>query len=428
MRVMVIWPPHIPLYFNSAYHLMMWEVVAYLQDIYSVDSVKGIDAGVLNYTYPELLREIVSFDPELIAIHVDFDNVDGCKRIALMIKEIKPEIKILVYGRLASLVPKFFTKYNIDGIVYGGDWEAGIENYLSYLLGNLQLKDIKGLYIQNKSDWVVTKEGNFLPMSRLKFPNPEEVPYDDYNKFYKENIPFIRPPGVPQLKELPVPVARGCPIGCNFCIIKKYQGKIERRREVKAVLEYIEQCKQAYDFDYISFIAPTFTLDKNYIINLCKEIISRKKNIRWKCCTVPQLVDKKLIKLMGKSGCFRISFGVETLSPKLQEALLPEIKRTSIDHLRKVFKWCKESNIETNWLVMVGLPEEEWDDFKFTIDKLNEIGGIIRPAFYVPYDQITQELSEDELFKFNRYLIVTKKFSLSTSRSYYNTILKIGGI
>ena len=159
-------------------------------------------------------------------------------------------------------------------------------------------------------------------------------------------------------------------------------------------------------------------------MNLCEEIISRKSNIKWKCCTVPQLIDQKLIKLMANSGCFRISFGVETLSPKLQK-LLPEIKRINVSRLKKVFEWCKKSNIEINWLIMVGLPGEDWNDFRFTVEKLKEIGGIIRPAFYVPYDRITPSFSEDKIFKFNRYLIISNKYELSTKKSYYYTVLKI---
>ena len=88
------------------------------------------------------------------------------------------------------------------------------------------------------------------------------------------------------MRELVVPVARGCPVGCSFCEVPTVFGKRERRLSITSTLTYIRKSFAAAPFDYVSFYAPTFTLDHAWVRALCGEL--RAAPVPWKCCTTIQ--------------------------------------------------------------------------------------------------------------------------------------------
>jgi len=117
------------------------------------------------------------------------------------------------------------------------------------------------------------------------------------------------------MRELSVTVARGCPLGCAFCIIHNYQGRKERRQSVESVLACINQARASYPFDYVSMFAPTFTLQRDWVLDFCAVLERHPQHYRWKACTTLQDLDEELIRRMGSAGCLRLSVGLETLDP-----------------------------------------------------------------------------------------------------------------
>jgi anaerobic magnesium-protoporphyrin IX monomethyl ester cyclase len=165
--------------------------------------------------------------------------------------------------------------------------------------------------------------GVFLSPEAWKLPDVTEIPYDAYDKLYRDDLNKFC--GIPDRRELVVPVARGCPIGCSFCEIPAQQGLHERRLPVQLVIDYIGQASIFRRFDYVSFYAPTFTLRRDWVERLCSQLSSLHRRLRWKCVTTLWHLDEDLIRHMAESGCIRISVGLETLSPRA-EAKLPKVK------------------------------------------------------------------------------------------------------
>jgi radical SAM superfamily enzyme YgiQ (UPF0313 family) len=100
---------------------------------------------------------------------------------------------------------------------------------------------------------------------------------------------------------------------------------------------------------------------------ICREIITRKLKLSWSLYNGIRVdkIDKELLELLKKSGCYRISIGVESGN---QQILNNIHKGTRIEDIKKVFKLAKEVGIETLGFFMIGLPGETEETMQDTIN------------------------------------------------------------
>jgi len=140
-----------------------------------------------------------------------------------------------------------------------------------------------------------------------------------------------------------------------------------------------------YGAKEIIFRDDTFTIDKNHIKGLCKEIIRQgfHKKIKWTCMTRVNLVTEELLQLMARAGCWSIHYGVESGSQRLLDLIQKDI---TIEQVKKAFKWTKKAGIEIKAFFMLGLPTETREESLKTIRFTKEIDpDWIQVTITVPY-------------------------------------------
>ncbi len=93
--------------------------------------------------------------------------------------------------------------------------------------------------------------------------------------------------------------SRGCPFNCVFC--SKIFGQKVRWRSVENVIKELKHLKKLGAKE-IRFWDETFTIDKDYVIKLCKRIIEEKINLPWTCYGHVNTLNKELLKWMKKAS------------------------------------------------------------------------------------------------------------------------------
>lgn len=414
-KVLVIWPPEIPVYFNAGHHLAVFQVGAYLRRRFPELSVTCIDAGVLNYTWKDIAMLLADGEFELAAVANEFGSLEGVIQFSRYVRGVLPNCRILTFGRMSLQAPTLFDEVDIDAVVASGDNEAGAAAAVQFFSGMHYAHP--GVRVRTQAGWQDGGLGTWLLPTEWEFPDPSEIPYEAYERQYADDTRKFC--GIPERRELVVPVARGCPVGCFYCEVPKQQGRRERRKEVHAVFEYIRESFDRMAFEYVSFYAPTFTLDRAWVASLCELLSEAGQIYPWKCVTTIAHLDDDLIRLMGRAGCVRISVGLEALDAESQR-MLPKPKRVSEDLVRSIASECQAAGIELNCFVILGLPGQTPEAASETIRLLTAMNVRIRPTIYSAYQKITGTMSLAEASQFDRQFITQTETEYAT---FFNQML-----
>jgi len=398
-RVLVLHAPEVPTYFNAGHHLPVFSVAAYLRRQPGIAHVDALDAAALNITWRELGDRLWAGAYDVIACQNDLGEVSALGDFVVWARGLCPRTRLVTFGRLSAMVPGFFERYDIDGIVCGGDYEAGLLTFIRWLADPTRPRP--GVAVRSNGGWVDPDgPGQLLPVERWVLPDITEIPFDAYDRLYaRDQNRFC---GLPGRRELVVPVARGCPIRCGFCEVWQREGARERRLPVRRVMDYIRDSCARARFDYVAMYAPTFTLKRAWVVELC-DALAAHGGIAWKCTTTLDHLDEPLLTAMAGSGCTRVSVGVETLEPEAQ-SLLPRAKRSSTERFDALAACCARLGVELNCFVILGLPGSTTEGTLATAAHLRAVGARLRPTFYAPYDELLPGMDEREVARFNRQL------------------------
>ena len=232
-------------------------------------------------------------------------------------------------------------------------------------VGNIKgiaFRNEEGVAMKNK-DRSPIADLDALPFPPQRFFNPENyVKYSSPVRFKGKKMS--------KLKSRNLMASRGCPFNCRYCSVTKYWHGYCRLRSAKNVVDEMETLHENYGINHFNFFDDTFTFKPERVVNFCKEILKRKMDVCWECVTRVDFVTKDMLSWMKKAGCLSISYGVESGSPAVLEAINKKYTRNQIV---KAFQMTHEAGILAYILLMVGNPNESENSVDETIRLLRDI-------------------------------------------------------
>jgi len=115
----------------------------------------------------------------------------------------------------------------------------------------------------------------------------------------------------------------------------------------------------------IIFEDDQFLIKKERVAKICEGLLKAKWDISW-CCSgrVNSVNDVGLLKLMKRSGCWQISYGIESASQKILNFAK---KAITIDQIEKAVRLTHEAGILSKGYFIFGLPYETEKTMENTI-------------------------------------------------------------
>lgn len=209
------------------------------------------------------------------------------------------------------------------------------------------ISTVKGIVFKKQGNLIKTAPApNIENLDNLPFPARELLPMDKYRKLIFQKKPITT-----------LVTSRGCPFNCYFCSSSQFFGLKWRTRSPENILSEIEYLIKRYDYHRFAFMDDNFTLNPQRVIQISKEIINRKLNIKWWAFSrVDELLkNEKMINLMAKSGCRMLFLGIESVSKKILDSYNKKINAN--DSLKAV-KLLKRYGISTWGSFIIGGLEE----------------------------------------------------------------------
>lgn len=297
--------------------------------------------------WDEIKHIVLQTKPQVVGITCLTEQRENARRLAALVKDISPEIKVIMGGTHASLMyEQILQHWDVDVVVIG-EGEKTILELLEAYQTKQALSTVKG---------IAYKEGSRISKSPVQeiIKDMDSIPFPAYHLFDLDGYDRYGPAG----KDTPfisIMTSRGCIGRCIFCSVSRVWGKQYRWRSAKNVVDEIELLVKNYQREWINFVDDIFTVNQKRVIELCKEILVRGLKIQWDCETRVDCVAPEMLEWMKKAGCQLISYGVESASPEVLSAIN---KKTTPQEIETAFKITRAVGIKTNLLLMAGNPEE----------------------------------------------------------------------
>jgi len=195
----------------------------------------------------------------------------------------------------------------------------------------------------------------------------DALPFPAWDALRAERY-FIRPWHLIQRRSRTAVVmtSRGCPFGCTFCASHTTLGRPFRGRSARHVVDEIDALYHAHGVREFLFIDDNFTFDRDRAAAICEEILRRRLDISWRTPNGVRIdtLDPPLVRLMKKSGCYLLGFGIESGD----RAVLARVrKRLDLARVADPVAMVRAQGVITFGYFILGLPGESYASVLETI-------------------------------------------------------------
>lgn len=304
-----------------------------------------------NEIWHEIENVIKNVRPKIVGISVFTEALGSAKKLIDIIRFIFPDVVIVVGGPHAEIDPEYLLHNLHVDYVIKGDGEKSFYDLAYALINNKDPHVILGDNISNRVICAVRIDVEKLPIPKIEY-------HYNYNRYRKVG------------SKLNLSTSRGgCIYSCKFCYCSKYKYAL-RFRSPKSVVDEIAYYVNNYQTKKIFFVDDTFTLNQEYVKDICRLMIGKKIMVSWTCTTRAKQIDPELLCLMKRAGCKSIHIGVESGSPRILELI---DKKINVDDVINAVKMIKDSRIECRLFFMAGLPTETPYDLRCTMDLISQV-------------------------------------------------------
>lgn len=312
--------------------------------------------------------------PDVVGIQAFTPSVHNTIEIAETAKEVNYEIKVVLGGSHPTALPEatLGMSDSVDFIVrHEGEYTfLNLVNALEKGADYRLLKEIKGINFKCNGKVINTPDAPLvMDLDTIPFPALHLFPVDEYQYFgaKKEIYSMIS--------------SRGCPYSCEFCassLIKKWRG-----RSAKNIVDEMEWARKKFGFSGFAFMDDMATLKRDRIFEICNEMRERDIDFAWGVTSRVDTLDKEMLTEMENANCRCMFLGVESGS---QEILDRMKKGTTLEQIRKAFKWINELEMDSIASVTLGYPGETTETIEQTINFVIKLDpGVLVISAATPY-------------------------------------------
>lgn len=353
------------------------QMAALLHDGYSV---KVVDANAERMGWPEFTRLLDKHQPKYYLTQVTAPTLENDMYGCFLARS--RGAKTIAMGTHVTPIPRETMRaYPVLDYVLVGEPDLTLRDLLDHLEGKVKHRSphVEKLFDEHDPTYSPSfKDSGSVAMNGIKglawrdrgevvvnFPRPfirnlDDMPHPLHHllPWEKYRMPLIKGPFTF------IVTSRGCTAGCTYCIKHVSYQYTVRLRSPENIMEELRILKKL-GVRNIHMYADLFTVNRDQVTGLCEMMIDEGLNMRWTCNSRVDYVDEEMLALMGKAGCWLISWGIESGN---EQILRHARKGAYPDKAEQALKWARRAGIKNWGYFIVGLPGETEKTIRETID------------------------------------------------------------
>ena len=387
--------------------------------VFALDYAKGQELymeTIDNDEHPvwkKIAADISSVDTSLIGIVFLTPMIHSVEKVIRIIKKTCPKIQILVGGHHPTFLPDEVMKNPDIDFIIRGEGEIPLYELIKALkTPHPDFKTVPSLTYRDQDKVIHNPMAPLIEdLDSLPYIERDLVINCDYNKHQGHYFN----------------TARGCPYSCSFCADKRIWGGRIRRRSVRNAIDELLMLQKNYKIKMVDMTDGTFTYDRKYLIEFCKEFVKNKLTVPWRCTARYDNIDEEMLLYLKGANCQGLYFGLESGSEKILKAMN---KKTNLDMILEKSEMVYRSGVESVAAILLGVPDEDSEDLESTIRIMKMIKvDLFDINNYVPlpgtsyYEKMTQEDRDKIEWKKTGYKSFSNCFSHNVSQAEFNHYL-----
>lgn len=327
------------------------------------NQIKLLDGASMGIDERDFIGLVLKDSPDLIGISCMTASSPEAYRLANEIKKQSNVLIVMGGPHVTDTGKEILLEEKAIDLLVIGEGEETIIELCSRLKEGKDLSNVKGIIFRNKSE--IIDNGPRISKGDLdNIPMPARELYDF-------NLYCPLPNSYKRLPSTTVITARGCAYKkCTFCYTGGMQGQPFRRHSPKRVIEEIKILVNNYGIKEILFADSIFLLNKQWVKDFCDGLKKENIDIAWNCTAKVNLLDREILEVIAKGGCYSIFYGLESGNQDLLDIIK---KGITIQQIKDAVKWTHEAGIETRGSFILGLPGETPEKANKTIDLAIEL-------------------------------------------------------
>jgi radical SAM superfamily enzyme YgiQ (UPF0313 family) len=333
-----------------------------LLSLAAVARKKGFDCSIVEASslclgLDETVHEIISLSPDYVGLTSTTLSIWAAAELAQKVKIENSRFKIIVGGPHLTALP-YETLQAFPAFDYGviGEGEETLVDLLLALEGNGDVKKVKGIVYRDTDHIEITERRPFID-DLDSLPLPAWDLLEGFPRRY-------RPPAF-RFRRLPAAslvTSRGCPNTCIFCDRSVFGNRC-RSFSSGYILEMVKFLCHRYGIKELLIEDDTFFLSRQRIREFCEGLLKENLQLSWSCLGRVNTVDREILTLMKRAGCWQIGFGIESGDQKILDLAK---KNISLSQVKEAIRLTREAGIESKGFFILGFPQEDRETLRQT--------------------------------------------------------------
>ncbi len=313
------------------------------------DDIRLYDMRLAKETPAQACRRILADRPDVVGLSGLTIERDAIHALAKLIKQAAPHVVTVLGGPYpTSSTRSVMADPSVDYAVVGEGEET-----LHELLTALAVKGDparvdglifrrEGLVVQNPPR-VLVKELDAMPI-----PSWDRIDMDAYERF--DSMERLT-----RGRWAVIATSRGCPFKCTYC--HDVFGKKFRARSPAKVIEEMELLITRYGVTSFQVYDDIFNFNKKRVLEICALIVAKgwKIDLQFPNGVRADMMDLEMLAAMKAAGTWRVSYAIESASPRIQKQVKKHLK---IDKVRQLIEDTDRMGILAHGFFMLGFPGE----------------------------------------------------------------------
>ncbi len=336
----------------------------------------------------KILRETLEdFGPDLVGIPFLVEAAPQVDRLIKTVRSIDGRLPVVIGGATATALPQWTLKLFPEAdFVLAGEADQSIVLLVEYLTERRSREEVPGLHwreddgrINGNPAWSPIEDLDAIPVIARDL-----LDFEYRNRLYYNIMEPTAPIDL-------ISTTRGCNYACRFCfnIRPGYRG----RSPENILTEILE--RRSSGIYCLELADNTFLTKRERAMETFRLLVREKSPVRLVIKARASEVDAELCRLAREAGVVQISFGHESGSQSMLDAMN---KRITVADIVRSTQCCRAAGIHAHTSWIIGYPGETPDTVQETIDLILRMRPAtinVEPLFPYPETPVYRQAKQD---------------------------------